>query len=230
METNFSEILIEIYTFSFKKMHLKISSGKWRVFSLGLNASTRMILQLSTCWRIVITNSYWYDKTHWECHAHKAVDLCGSSFVIFQIVNMYSVYQEQIACYTINVRIAAMARAEIIIMWSVFSQRKKYLKWLIMHGPCLIKRYADTDADNIVLPMLTRCPCWCWCNIWYSFLKTILILYPTICIRIKRLLSPWILIIFIHYRIKCKHHILILVASRIYTYIYIYQMYVKVFR
>ena len=35
--TNFSEILIEIYTFSFKKMHLKMSSGKWRPFCLGLN-------------------------------------------------------------------------------------------------------------------------------------------------------------------------------------------------
>ena len=36
-ETNFSEILIEIHTFSFKKMHFKMSSGKWRPFSLGLN-------------------------------------------------------------------------------------------------------------------------------------------------------------------------------------------------
>ena len=35
--TNFSEILIDIYTFSFKKMHLKMSSGKWQRFCLGLN-------------------------------------------------------------------------------------------------------------------------------------------------------------------------------------------------
>ena len=35
--TNLSEILIEIYTFSFKKMHLKVSSPKWRSFCLGLN-------------------------------------------------------------------------------------------------------------------------------------------------------------------------------------------------
>ena len=34
---NFSEILIEIHTFSFKKMHLKMSSGKWQPFCLGLN-------------------------------------------------------------------------------------------------------------------------------------------------------------------------------------------------
>ena len=38
--TNFSEILIEIYTFSFKKMHLKILSAKWRPFCLGLNVFT----------------------------------------------------------------------------------------------------------------------------------------------------------------------------------------------
>ena len=35
--TNFSEILSEIHTFSFKKMRLKMSSGKWRPFCLGLN-------------------------------------------------------------------------------------------------------------------------------------------------------------------------------------------------
>ena len=35
--TNFSEILIEIHTFSFKKMYLKMSSGKWRPFCIGLN-------------------------------------------------------------------------------------------------------------------------------------------------------------------------------------------------
>ena len=36
MGTNFSEILIEIYTFSFKKMHLKMSA-KWWAYCLGLN-------------------------------------------------------------------------------------------------------------------------------------------------------------------------------------------------
>ena len=35
--TNFSEIIIEINTFSFKKIHLKMSSGKWRPVCLGLN-------------------------------------------------------------------------------------------------------------------------------------------------------------------------------------------------
>ena len=35
--TNFSEILIGIHTFSFKKIQLKMSSAKWRPFCLGLN-------------------------------------------------------------------------------------------------------------------------------------------------------------------------------------------------
>ena len=37
--TNFSEILIEIHTFSFKKIHLKLFV-KWKPFCLGLNELT----------------------------------------------------------------------------------------------------------------------------------------------------------------------------------------------
>ena len=35
--TNFNEILMKIHIFSFKKIHFKMSSGKWRPFCLGLN-------------------------------------------------------------------------------------------------------------------------------------------------------------------------------------------------
>ena len=38
--TNFSEISIDIQTFSLKKIHFKMSSGKWRPFCLGLNVLT----------------------------------------------------------------------------------------------------------------------------------------------------------------------------------------------
>ena len=40
--TNFSEILIKILTFSLKKMHLKMSSAKFRPFCLGLNVLMNM--------------------------------------------------------------------------------------------------------------------------------------------------------------------------------------------
>ena len=38
--TNFNETSIEIHTFLFKKIHLKLPSGKWRPFCLGLNVLT----------------------------------------------------------------------------------------------------------------------------------------------------------------------------------------------
>ena len=66
--TNFSEILIEILTFSFKKMHLKVSSAKRRPFCLGLivlmllfslvdNSATLRIL---TCTRVREPCSPWF--------------------------------------------------------------------------------------------------------------------------------------------------------------------------
>ena len=42
--TKFDEILFEIHTFSVKEMHLKMSSGKWRPFCLGLNVLTHLAL------------------------------------------------------------------------------------------------------------------------------------------------------------------------------------------
>ena len=49
--TNFNEILIGIQTFSFKKMHLKVSSVKWRPFCLGLNELK--------CFRILYASAPW---------------------------------------------------------------------------------------------------------------------------------------------------------------------------
>ena len=51
--TNFSEILIGIQTFSFKKMHLKMSSAEWRPFCLGLN-----VLMTCTYTKEEITHSW----------------------------------------------------------------------------------------------------------------------------------------------------------------------------
>ena len=42
--TNFSENLIGIQAFSFKKVHLKMSSAKWRPFCLGLNVLKQIIM------------------------------------------------------------------------------------------------------------------------------------------------------------------------------------------
>ena len=55
--TDFSEILIWIQTFSFKKMRLKVSSAKWRPFCLGLNV-------LISCIRQPFTEGFWLLSQH----------------------------------------------------------------------------------------------------------------------------------------------------------------------
>ena len=69
--TNFSEILIEIHTFSFQKIHLKMSSGKWWPFCLGLNVLSRWQHNFhSKFWqRTVLQNTHNQHPTahpHWQ--------------------------------------------------------------------------------------------------------------------------------------------------------------------
>ena len=53
---NFSEILVEILIFSFKKMRLKVSSAKWRPFCLGLNVLS--VGPISTwIWRALLSST-----------------------------------------------------------------------------------------------------------------------------------------------------------------------------
>ena len=62
---NFSEILININTFSFNKMHLKMSSAKWCLFHLGLNELIKwQWSQLYTCYSSTAASAwakYWHD-------------------------------------------------------------------------------------------------------------------------------------------------------------------------
>ena len=41
--TNFSEILIKIYSFSFKKMHLKMLSENWQLFHFGRQSALLLL-------------------------------------------------------------------------------------------------------------------------------------------------------------------------------------------
>ena len=62
--TDLSEILIEIYTFPFKKMHLNVSSGKSRPFRLGLNVLTTAY---DSYFRLVYDSKIKYAHSH-KCH------------------------------------------------------------------------------------------------------------------------------------------------------------------
>ena len=58
--TNFSEISSEIHTFSFKKMHSKMSSAKWRPFCVGLNELRMFEADLKE--RVERATSWWNFK------------------------------------------------------------------------------------------------------------------------------------------------------------------------
>ena len=74
--TNFSEILIEILTFSFTKMGLKVSPAKWRPFCLGLNVLSNIPLLESAVTqftRRLYASSGLNDLTHWGRYKMDAI-------------------------------------------------------------------------------------------------------------------------------------------------------------
>ena len=63
LETNSCEILIEVYTFALKKIHLKMSSGKWGPFCHGLNVLSWY--SWSRSWKhSLMTLTHWGRVTH----------------------------------------------------------------------------------------------------------------------------------------------------------------------
>ena len=74
--TNFSEFLIEIHTLSFTKIHLKMSSGKWRPFCLCLIVLKGMWLDESinklnsnmNSYAPILANRLWWPALNNEQH------------------------------------------------------------------------------------------------------------------------------------------------------------------
>ena len=52
--TNFGELLIGIQNFSFSKMHLKISSAKWRPFCQGVGGGGGLTQEKNGAWRAIL--------------------------------------------------------------------------------------------------------------------------------------------------------------------------------
>ena len=63
--TNF-KILIEIHIISFKKMHLKMSSAKWRPFYLDLNVLSRHWYCCIICCHQTFFHLFRYENIHWK--------------------------------------------------------------------------------------------------------------------------------------------------------------------
>ena len=128
--TNFSEILIEIYTFSFKKIHLKVSSGKWRPSCLGLN---------------VLKEWGYFISRHWDIHTvHDMTRIlllegCGSVS-----------YNSIIAVY--------IPYASYCIVNCVDSSKDQYQLSIPHANHCLVKSvYCLKSIDPISVPHASIC-------------------------------------------------------------------------
>ena len=64
--TKFNEILIDICTLSFKKMHLKMLSAKWRPFCLDLNVLIYILIPTVTHANHASHQDYYSEKA-WAC-------------------------------------------------------------------------------------------------------------------------------------------------------------------
>ena len=68
LERNFNEILIAIHTFSFKNIYVKMSSGKWPPFCLGLNVLKQdPIVCIAVCY--LSSNAARYSCSKAQCCA-----------------------------------------------------------------------------------------------------------------------------------------------------------------
>ena len=91
--TNVNEISIAIHAFSFKKFHLKVSSGKWRPFCLGLNVLKFVpTVPADIAWCCTCTkpkhymNQRRFEKTvHWCIHVTR-LKWIKPSFEIFLVL------------------------------------------------------------------------------------------------------------------------------------------------
>ena len=91
--TNFSEISIGIQTFSFKKIHLKMSSAKWCPFCLGLNVLKVMLLLV--CY-LVMTN-YWNIGSgyNWHLSAFHWIMPCWPTYSMQCYVNISQMFIQE---------------------------------------------------------------------------------------------------------------------------------------
>ena len=89
LRTNFVEILREIHTFSFKKMHLNMSSGKRWPFCLGLNVlrTQKCISNHPTHW--IVAKSDPQDSGQIKKKEHRQTNNAGPLLCEYSPLNLY---------------------------------------------------------------------------------------------------------------------------------------------
>ena len=105
--TNFNDILIEIHTIPFKKIHLKMSPEKWRLFCLGLNVLSQWQALTEDLVKSTIlkTKYFFVFKCHW----------CLFSIIILTI-SQYCFRQWLVACSATSHCLNSMWRSSLMYM------------------------------------------------------------------------------------------------------------------
>ena len=105
--TNFSEILIEILTFSFKKMRLKVSSAKRQPFSLGLNVLMIFLLRHSHLTLLEVTPQHtciwmegWVDKQTGTSYVSTKFMCVVRVYILLETYVIYNSYFGTVNLYT----------------------------------------------------------------------------------------------------------------------------------
>ena len=146
--TNFSELLIGIQTLSFKKLHLNMSSAKWRLFCLGHNILRRMpncgahisfselkgqiqekpninkycgMLQYNT--NSKLSHKNFLKMFLWENCVNELIrlslDLFSTMFRSFYLCEMYAV------CYQFNAIVRSYIYPVCLLTWIIHKQLMK---------------------------------------------------------------------------------------------------------
>ena len=100
---------IEIYTFSFKEMHLKMLSGKWRPFCLGLNVLT---LCVQNC----------FEKNRYACMFYDLSTLTGCVYMYLQFAMntiQWPVYLTMSISWLETFWWCKRARASAVLLWTI---------------------------------------------------------------------------------------------------------------
>ena len=110
--TNSSEIIIGIRTFWFKKIRLKMSSGKWQSFCLGLNAIT-VDSNSDTCHENVILDKLLVDKINLSC--------CFCGFIFRHDMSKEHIFSDFYVCFWFQYIFRHLMNIGMFLMYQVTS-------------------------------------------------------------------------------------------------------------
>ena len=154
LETNFCETLIGIYTFSFKKMHLKMSSAKCGPFCFGLNV-------LMNCSHMCLLDAIEYRSVNsrWSWDVYVSYYDLGNVQLIIRCVIAVNRYWKKRSTPTQVPDFPALDAGHVC-HWPLVDIRDSLLPSGVLHGNILLLWQKTTQVQNIQLIIMTFVRIW----------------------------------------------------------------------